>query len=99
MCGCLLLIQITLLIDDSSTVNNCYHYTHTNKRTHTHMHAHSNANLEKFVNLGEVDTLLCIQLVDIAVAPVHQIQTKAHYLDKIHRRHLHIFSHTQGTPL
>ena len=56
--------------------------------THTHIHT----NLEKLVYLGEVDSLLGIQLVDVAVVPVHQIQAKAHYLDKSHRGQIWAFS-------
>lgn len=40
----------------------------------------SPAYLEKLVNLGEVDSLLGVQFIDVAAVPVHQVQAKPHHL-------------------
>lgn len=42
--------------------------------------------LEEFVYFAEVDSLLGIQLVNVADIPIHEIQAKPHHLEKMERQ-------------
>lgn len=60
--------------------------------------------LKELVNLGEVDPLLGVQLVDVAAVPVHQVEAEPHHLrvrevrgqHRVHRSGRQ--QHESGTP-
>lgn len=51
--------------------------------------AASSLYLEKLVNLGEVDSLLGVQFVNVAAVPVHQVEAEPHYL-RVSEEHQHL---------
>lgn len=64
--------------------NSYFGGTPKNQGTTVHMFMLLHSYLEKLINLGQVDPLLGIQLVDVAAVSIHEVQAKAHDLVERH---------------